>query len=98
MKQIDPLLADADLSAQGKRAAQEKDPEQWTRESFRLAQEKVYVGEIRKQILAADQNEKLSDDGLLVELPQGYRDRAHEIGKLRVVQGGCRVAEFFKGL
>ena len=31
-------------------------------------------------------------------LPDGYRDRAHEIGKLRVVQGGWRVAEFFEGI
>jgi len=96
LKQIDPLLADADLNAQGKRAAQEKDPKQWASESFRLAQEKVYVAEIRKQILAADQDQKPSDDGLLVQLPDGYQDRAHEIGKLRVVQGGWRVAEFLK--
>ena len=39
-----------------------------------------------------------SDGGPLVQLPDGYRDRANEIGKLRVVQGGYRTAEFFKGL
>ena len=98
LKQIDPLLADADLNAQGKQAAQEKDPKQWARESFKLAEEKVYVAEIRKQILAADQDPKDSDRGLVVQLPDGYRDRAHEIGRLRVVQGGWRVAEFFKEL
>ncbi len=98
LKQIDPLLADAALQAQGKLAAREKDPKQWARESFNLAKDKVYVTEIRKQILAADQEQKPSDGGPLVQLPDGYRDRAHEIGKLRVVQGGYRTAEFFKGL
>ena len=61
-----------------------------------LAEEKVYVAEIRKQILAADHEQNPSDQGLLVQLPDGYRDRAHEIGKLRVVQGGYRTAEFFR--
>ena len=58
LKQVDLLLADADLNAQGKKAAQEKDPKQWVRESFDLAKEKVYVPEIRKQILAADGEQK----------------------------------------
>ncbi len=96
LKQIDALLADADLNAQGKRAAQEKDPKQWAQESFALAKEKVYVAEIRKQILAADRDQKDSDNGPLVQLPEGYRDRAHEIGRLRVVVGGYRTAEFLK--
>ncbi len=96
LKQIGSLLADADLNVQGKRAAGEKDPKQWARESFALAEEKVYVAEIRKQILAADHEQNPSEQGLLVQLPGGYRDRAHEIGKLRVVQGGYRTAEFFR--
>ena len=36
--------------------------------------------------------------GVFVRLPDDYLDRAHEIGKLRVVQGGYRTAEFLKGL
>ncbi len=96
LKQIDALLADADLNAQGKRAAQEKDPAQWARESFELAKEKVYVAEVRKQILAADQKPKDPDNNLQVQLPDGYQDLARKIGKLRVVQGGYRTAEFFK--
>lgn len=95
-KQIDALLADANLAAQGEHAAQEMDPKQWARESLELAKEKVYVAEIRKQILAADQEPKHSGHGLQVQLPDGYRDRAHEIGKLRVVQGGYRTAKFLK--
>jgi hypothetical protein len=98
LKQIGPLLADADLNAQGKSAAREKDPKQWARESFLLAEEKVYVAEIRKQILAADRDPNPSDHGPVVQLPAGYRDRAHEIGKLRVVQGGYRTAEFFQSI
>ncbi len=86
------------MTEQGKRAARECDPKQWTRESFQLAQEKVYVAEIRKQILAADHEQKPSDEELVVQLPDGYRERAHEIGKLRVVQGGWRTAEFLKSL
>ena len=98
LKQIDPLLADAQLKDQGKTAVRESDPKQWTRESFQLAQEKVYVAEIRKQILAADQEQKPSEEELVVQLPDGYRERAHEIGKLRVVQGGWRTAAFLKSL
>lgn len=98
LKQIDPLLADAGLNAQGKLAAREKDPKQWVRESFELAKDKVYVAEIRKQILAADQDPKRPEGAVQVQLPDGYRDRAHEIGKLRVVQGGYRTAEFLKGM
>ena len=101
LKQIDGLLSDAILNAQGKLAAGEKDPKQWARESFELAKEKVYVAEIRKQILAADQGPKhaAADDhgpAVVVQLPDGYRARAHELGKLRVVQGGYRTAEFLK--
>jgi hypothetical protein len=98
LKQIEPLLADAALNAQGKRAADEKDPKQWARESFELAKEKVYVAEIRKRIIAADQDEKKPARGVFVQLPDGYRDSAHEIGKLRVVQGGYRTAEFLKSM
>ena len=109
LKQADALLADAGLNAQGKRAALVKDPQQWVRESYKLAEEKVYVAEIRKQILAADQEPKpapqapASDQnppvqkplGPLVQLPEGYRERAHEIGKLRVVEAGYRLAALF---
>ena len=35
---------------------------------------------------------------MTVKVPEDYRARAHEIGKLRVVQGGYRMAEFFRGL
>ena len=98
LKQIDPLLADAELNAQGKRAAQEKDPKQWTRESFGLAQENVYAVEVRKQLLAADQSRKHAARGVFVRLSDAYRDRAHEIGKLQTVRGGYRSAEFLKGL
>ena len=103
LKQIDALVADADLNAQGKGAAAEHDPYQWVQESLKLAGEKVYVVEIREQILAADKAPKPTevDDRaplVTVQLPDGYRDRAHELGKLRVVQGGYRTAEFFRGL
>ena len=98
LKQITPLLADAELNAQGKRAAEEKDPTQWARESFGLAQEKVYPAEVRRQLLAADRDGKQSDRGVLVQLSDGYRDRAHEIGRLQTVRGGYRTAEFIKGL
>lgn len=96
-------MADADLNAQGKGAAAEHDPYQWVQESLKLAGEKVYVVEIREQILAADKAPKPTevDDRaplVTVQLPDGYRDRAHELGKLRVVQGGYRTAEFFRGL
>ncbi len=92
------LLADADLNAQGKRAAAEKDPKQWARESFELAKEKVYDARIRDKIIANDQDQIHSFRGVFVRLSADYRDRAHEIGKLRVVQGGYRTAEFLKGL
>jgi len=98
LKQIGPLLADADLIAKGKTAADEKDPKQWARESFELAKEKVYVPEIRKRIIAADQDDKKPARGVFVYLPDGYVDRAHEIGKLRVVQAGYRTAEFLKSV
>ena len=35
--------------------------------------------------------------GVLRTLPDGHRYCAHEIGKLRVVQAGYRMAEFFNG-
>jgi hypothetical protein len=54
--------------------------------------------EIRKQVLAADQDPKSADAGVTVQLPDGYKDRAHDLGKLRVVQGGYRTAEFLKAL
>ena len=95
--QIDALLADKELAVQGKLAAREQDPRQWARESHELASEKVYTAEIRRQILAADRTAADSQGGPIVKLPDGYRARAHEIGKLRVVQGGYRTAEFFQG-
>ena len=98
LKQIDPLLADDKLAAQGKLAAGEKDPKQWARESYELAKEKVYTAEIRQQILAADRASEDPKAARVVKLPDGYRTGAHEIGKLRVVQGGYRTAEFLKGL
>lgn len=106
LKQADTLLADAELNAQGKRAALVKDPRQWVRESYKLAEEKVYVAEIRRQILAADQVQKPAGQapsdgqkplGPLVQLPDGYRERAHETGKLRVVEAGYRLAVLFSG-
>ena len=54
----------------------QKDPKQWARESFELAKEKVYVAEIRKQIIAADLDEKRPAHGVFVKLPDGYQDRA----------------------
>ena len=54
LQQIDALLADSALAAQGKLAAAEKDPQQWARESYELCKEKVYTAELREQILAAD--------------------------------------------
>jgi hypothetical protein len=98
LKQIDSLLADNELAARGKLAAAEKDPKQWARESYELAKEKVYTAEVRRQILAAERGGEGSQDGPVVKLPDGYRAGAHEIGNLRVVQGGYRTAEFFKGL
>ena len=74
-------------------------PKQWARESYDLAKEKVYTAEVREQILAADHAGGDSQRGIAREaLPDDYRARAHEIGKLRVVQGGYRTAEFLKGL
>jgi hypothetical protein len=98
LKQIGPLVADKGLNAQGRLAAGEKDPGQWVRESYQLAQEKVYVVEIRTQIVAADRGPKSADRSVLVQLPDGYRQRAHEIGKLRVVQCGYRLAVYFSAL
>jgi hypothetical protein len=98
LKQIEPLLADADLAAQGKQAAGEKDPKQWTRESFELAKEKVYDANVREKIIANDRDLLHSYHGVFVRLPDDYRDRAHEIGKPRVVQSGYRTAAFFNGL
>jgi hypothetical protein len=72
------------------------DPKQWACESYEVAKEKVYTAEIREQILAADRSRGSSERGPLVKLPDSYRAHAHEIGKLRVVQGGYRTAEFFK--
>jgi hypothetical protein len=97
-QQIDSLLADRELAAQGKLAAAEKDPKQWARESHELAKAKVYTAEVREQILAADRAGADSERGLLIKLPDDYCARAHELGKLRVVQGGYRTAEFFRGL
>ena len=76
----------------------EKDPKQWARESFELAKEKVYDAKIRDKIIANDQDQIHSYRGVFVRLSADYEDRAHEIGKLRVVQGGYRTAEFLKGL
>ena len=42
---------------QGKVAAGEKDPQQWAREGYELAKDKVYTAEIRQQILAADRGQ-----------------------------------------
>jgi len=92
LKQIDSLLGNTALELQGKRAARENDPKQWSRESFQLAKTEVYAADIRKQLLAADRVQKSSDDGVPVQLPAGYRNRAHEIGKLRVVEAGWRTA------
>jgi hypothetical protein len=98
LKQFDRLLADGDLAAKGRLASAEKDPKQWARESYELARDKVYTGEIREQILAADRAAADSQSELSVKLPAGYRAQAHEIGKLRVVQGGYRTAVFLQGL
>jgi hypothetical protein len=98
LKQIDSLLADKELAARGRRAAREQDPKQWARESYELAKEKVYTADIRKQILAAEHAGEDAEPGVSIQLPDGYRARAHEIGRQRVVQGGYRTAEFFKGL
>ena len=65
---------------------------------FRLAKEKVYVAEIRKRIITADHRDNTSSRGMFVKLRDGYRDRAQEIGKLRVVQADYRTAEFLKSL
>ena len=98
LKQIDSLLADSELATQGKRAAREKDPRQWAKESYEMAKEKVYTAEVRTQILAADHARADGEPGPIINLPDGYGTRAHEIGKLRVVQGGYRTAEFLKSL
>jgi hypothetical protein len=99
LKQIEPLLADADLAAQSKLAAAEKDTKQWARESFELAKEKekVYDATIRNKIIANDRDLLHIYRGVFVRLPDDYRERAHEIGKPSVVLGGYRTAEFFKG-
>ena len=102
VKQAETLLADKKLVAQGQRSEGEQDPQRWVCGGFKLAQEKVYTAEIRQQILAADKTaDKPSEEpqeGVIIKLPDGYRAAAHEIGKLRVVQAGYRMAEFLKGL
>jgi hypothetical protein len=98
VKQFAVLQADAALAAQGKLALAQKNPEQWARESWELAKAKVYTAEIRKQILAAARADDASQPAATVTLPEGYLARAHELGKLRVVQGGYRTAEFLRGL
>jgi hypothetical protein len=98
LKQFDLLLADEDLVARGKLAAAEKDPQKWARESYELAKNKVYTAEVRQQILVADSAHDESRPGVSIKLPDGYRAQAHEIGKLRVVQGGYRTAVFLQGL
>jgi hypothetical protein len=98
LTQIGPLLSDADLIAQGERAAKEKDPMKWNCESFELAKEKVYDGNIRYRIISNDQDETHSFRGVFVRLSNDYRKHAHEVGRLRVVQGGYRAAELLKTL
>ncbi len=75
----------------------EKDPKQWARESLELAKETVYGARIRDKIIANDRDQLHSYRGVFVRLSDDYRDRVHEIGKLRVIQGGYRTAEFLKG-
>jgi hypothetical protein len=98
VKQFDAMLADNGLAAQGKQAAAEEDPKQWARESFELARKMVYTAEVRQQILAADRAQGDSQSEVLIKLPDGYRAAAHQCGKLRVVQGGNRMAVFLQGL
>jgi hypothetical protein len=84
------ILADRKYLSQGSLAGREKDVRQWARESFELDKEKVYAAEVRNAILNA-RSVRFS-----VKLPHGYRAQAHEIAKLRVVQAGFRMAEFFR--
>src|SRR5580693_5705569 len=58
-----------------------------------FAREKIYDAKIRNKTFANDQDELHSFRGVFARLLDDYRDRAHEIGKLRVVQGGYRTAE-----
>ena len=93
-KQFNSLISDAELLAQGKKAAGELDPVRWARESYDLAGSDVYTAEIRERILAATQSPEQPANGVTIELPDGYRAKAHALGKRRVAEGGYRTAAF----
>jgi hypothetical protein len=98
LKQFDSLLVDQDLLAEGKKAAAEKDPARWARESYDLAASDVYAADVREKILTADQAPDQLGEGVAIQVSDDYRAKAHAIGKRRVVEGGYRTAVFLADL
>jgi hypothetical protein len=89
------LLSDSELRADGERAAESLDVEDWLQESHRVAKEVAYHPNIFEAVRAADET-----GGELgkIELPDAYYSAAGLAAKKRIVKAGYRLGRILDGL